>query len=156
MAKDAILFVCANPIPEIWPWEAKQAGARIVATGRSDFPNQLNNSVVFPALFRGALDVRARTITDEMCIAAASELARYAEERGINENYICPTMAESDAFIREAVAVGMKAIEQGVAREKPSYEQLARQVTKMIKGAKASIDLMMKSELISSVPQEPT
>ncbi|MCD6453510.1 MAG: NADP-dependent malic enzyme [Dehalococcoidales bacterium] len=156
MAKDAILFVCANPIPEIWPWEAKQAGARIVATGRSDFPNQLNNSVVFPALFRGALDVRARTITDEMCIAAASELARYAEERGINENYICPTMAESDAFIREAVAVGMKAIEQGVAREKPSYEQLARQVTKMIKGAKASIDLMMKSELISPVPQEPT
>jgi len=66
MAKDSIIFVCANPIPEIWPWEAKEAGAKIVATGRSDFPNQVNNSTGFPAIFRGTLDVKARTITDEM------------------------------------------------------------------------------------------
>jgi len=76
MAEDAILFACANPIPEIWPWEAKEAGARIVGTGRSDFPIQVNNSLGFPGIFRGVLDVRARTITDEMAIAAAEELAR--------------------------------------------------------------------------------
>ena len=71
MAKDSIVFVCANPIPEIWPWDAKEAGARIVATGRSDFPNQVNNSLGFPGIFRGTLDVMATTITDEMCLAAA-------------------------------------------------------------------------------------
>jgi len=71
MADDAVIFACANPVPEIWPWEAKEAGARIVATGRSDFPNQVNNSLGFPGIFRGTLDVRAKTITDEMCIAAA-------------------------------------------------------------------------------------
>ena len=70
------------PIPEIWPWDAKEAGLRIVATGRSDFPNQVNNSIGFPAIFRGTLDVRATTITDEMCIAAAYELAKFAEEQG--------------------------------------------------------------------------
>ena len=71
MARDAIVFACANPTPEIWPWEARAAGARIVATGRSDFPNQVNNSLVFPGVFRGMLDVRARTVSDEMAIAAA-------------------------------------------------------------------------------------
>jgi malate dehydrogenase (oxaloacetate-decarboxylating) len=88
MAKGAIVFACANPLPEIWPWEAKEAGARIVGTGRSDFSNQVNNSMGFPAIFRGALDVRARTITDEMAIAASRELARCADEQGIREDYI--------------------------------------------------------------------
>jgi malate dehydrogenase (oxaloacetate-decarboxylating) len=81
MADNSILFACANPIPEIWPWEAKAAGAKIVATGRSDFPNQVNNSLGFPAIFRGVLDVKAKTVTDDMCIAAAQELATFAEER---------------------------------------------------------------------------
>jgi len=85
MADDSIVFVCANPIPEIWPWEAKDAGARIVATGRSDFPNQVNNSLGFPGIFRGTLDVMARTITDEMCIAASYELAKCAEDKGYHE-----------------------------------------------------------------------
>lgn len=71
MNRDPIVFACANPIPEIWPWEAREAGAAIIATGRSDFPNQVNNSLGFPGIFRGTLDVRARTITDEMCFAAA-------------------------------------------------------------------------------------
>jgi len=88
MAPGAIVFPCANPVPEIWPWEAKEAGARIVGTGRSDFPNQLNNSLGFPGIFRGALDVRAKTISDEMCLAAAAELARCAEERGITDDDI--------------------------------------------------------------------
>jgi malate dehydrogenase (oxaloacetate-decarboxylating) len=115
MAKDAVLFACANPIPEIWPWEAKEAGVRVVATGRSDFPNQVNNSLGFPGIFRGTLDVRAKTITDEMCIAAAVELAKMAEENGLSEDYIMPSMDEVDVFPREAAAVAMKAIEQGVA-----------------------------------------
>jgi len=153
MAKDAIIFACANPIPEIWPWEAKEAGARIVATGRSDFPNQVNNSTGFPAIFRGTLDVKARTITDEMCIAAAYELAKYAEDKGISEDYISPTMDESEAFIREAVAVGMKAIEQGVAREKPTREELTKRAEKMIKESREATALLMKSGLIPPAPE---
>jgi malate dehydrogenase (oxaloacetate-decarboxylating) len=116
MADDAIVFAEANPIPEIWPWEAKEAGARIVATGRSDFPNQVNNSLGFPGIFRGTLDVRAKKITDEMCIVAAKELAQVAEDKGLNEDYIIPNMDQWEVFPREAVKVGSKAIEQGVAR----------------------------------------
>ena len=153
MAKDAIAFICANPIPEIWPWEAKEAGVRIVATGRSDFPNQVNNSISFPGIFRGALDVKARTITDEMCIAAAYELAKCAEDRGISEDYIIPTMGEWEVFIREAVVVGMKAIEQGVAREKLSRDELSKRAEKMIKGAREATALLMKSGLIPPVPE---
>lgn len=153
MAKDAIAFTCANPIPEIWPWDAKEAGVRIVATGRSDFPNQVNNSIGFPGIFRGTLDVKARTITDEMCIAAAYEIAKCAEDRGISEDYIIPTMDEWEVFIREAVAVGMKAIEQGVAREKPSREQLTKRAEKMIKEARETTALLMKEGLIPPVPE---
>ena len=154
MAKDAIAFICANPIPEIWPWEAKEAGVRIVATGRSDFPNQVNNSISFPGIFRGALDVKARTITDEMCIAAAYELAKCAEDSGISEDYIIPTMGEWEVFIREAVVVGMKAIEQGVAREKLSRDQLTKRAEKIIKEAREATALLMKSGLIPPVPEE--
>jgi malate dehydrogenase (oxaloacetate-decarboxylating) len=153
MAKDAIFFACANPVPEIWPWEAKEAGARIVATGRSDFPNQVNNSTGFPAIFRGTLDVKARTITDEMCIAAAYALATYAEEQGISEEYISPTMDESEALIQEAVAVGMKAVEQGVAREKPNREELTKRAEKMIKESREVTTLLMKSGLIPPAPE---
>jgi len=154
MANDAILFACANPIPEIWPQEAKEAGVKIVATGRSDFPNQVNNSIGFPGIFRGTLDVKAKTITDEMCIAAAYELARCAETRGISEDNIIPTMGEWEVFIREAVAVGMKAIEQGLARETPSVEELTKQAEKMITGAREATALLMKSGLIPPVPEE--
>ncbi len=124
MARDAIVFACANPIPEIWPWEAKEAGARIVSTGRSDFPNQVNNSLGFPGIFRGALDVQAKTITDEMCIAASMELAKCAEDEGMTEDYILPTMDKWEIYPRVAVAVGMKAIEQNIARLKLSREEL--------------------------------
>ncbi|MCK9357732.1 MAG: NADP-dependent malic enzyme [Dehalococcoidia bacterium] len=148
MAKDAICFVCANPIPEIWPWEAKEAGARIVATGRSDFPNQVNNSTVFPALFRGVLDVQAKTITDEMCIAAAVALADYAVEQGISDEYISPTMDQPEAFIREAVAVGMKAQEQGVATKPATREQLREMAKTMITGARDAHDALVKAGCI--------
>jgi len=154
MSQDAIIFACANPIPEIWPWEAKEAGARIVATGRSDFPNQVNNSIGFPGIFRGTLDVKARTITDEMCIAAAYELAKCAEDRGIDEDNIAPTMGEWEVFIREAVAVGLKAIEQGVAREKASREELTKRAETMIKSAREATALLMKEGYIPPAPKD--
>ena len=97
MDRDPILFACANPVPEIWPWEAKEAGARIVATGRSDFPNQVNNSLGFPGIFRGTLDVRARTISDEMCFAAAQALAEQIGDR-LDDEHILPSMDEWEVF----------------------------------------------------------
>ncbi len=148
MADDAIVFAEANPIPEIWPWEAKEAGARIVATGRSDFPNQVNNSLGFPGIFRGTLDVRAHKITDEMCIEAAKELAKVAEDKGINEDYIVPDMDQWEVFPREAVAVGSKAIEQGVARLDLPAEERYAMAEKTIKKARAEVQLMMKENFI--------
>ncbi|MBE9470724.1 MAG: NADP-dependent malic enzyme [Chloroflexi bacterium] len=154
MAEDAILFACANPIPEIWPWEAKEAGARIVGTGRSDFPNQINNSLGFPGIFRGVLDVRATTITDEMAIAAAEELARCAEEQGLDEEHIVPTMGDWEVFPREAAAVGVKAQEQGVARLSLSHEELLSQARQIIRQAQDMTHFLMEKELIPPVPAE--
>jgi malate dehydrogenase (oxaloacetate-decarboxylating) len=148
MARDAIVFAEANPIPEIWPWEAKEAGARIVATGRSDFPNQVNNSLGFPGIFRGTLDVRAKTITDEMCIAAANELAKVAEDNGINEEYIIPNMDQWEVFPREAVAVGRKAIEQGVARKDIPADELYKMAENTIRKAREEVQLLMKEGFI--------
>ncbi|MDY0293091.1 MAG: NADP-dependent malic enzyme [Candidatus Methanomethylophilaceae archaeon] len=143
MADDPIVFATANPIPEIWPWEAKEAGARIFATGRSDFPNQVNNSMGFPAIFRGTLDVRAKTITDDMCIAAAQELAKCAEEKGLTEDYIIPTMSEWEVFPREAVAVALKAQEQGVARLKLSRQEIFDRAEFMIRRSRGLTSKMM-------------
>ncbi len=149
MSSDAIVFSCANPIPEIWPWEAKEAGAKVVATGRSDFPNQVNNSIGFPGIFRGTLDVRAKTITDEMCIAAAEELAAVQEDKGIDAEHIVPTMDDWSVFIREAVAVGLKAEEQGVARLKLSRQELWDTAEAIIKNSRDSTNLLMEKGLIA-------
>jgi malate dehydrogenase (oxaloacetate-decarboxylating) len=154
MADDAVLFACANPIPEIWPWDAEAAGARIVATGRSDFPNQVNNSLGFPAIFRGVLDVKATTVTDDMCIAAAQELAGFAEERGMHEKDILPRMDEWEVFPREAVACALKSIEQGVARVKPSRQELYERASAIIRNARQSTELLMKHDLIKQAPSE--
>src|SRR5512135_1648058 len=154
MANNAIIFACANPIPEIWPWEAEEAGARIVATGRNDFPNQVNNSLGFPGIFRGVLDVKAKTITDDMCIAAAQELARFAEERGIHERDILPRMEEWEVFPREAVACALKSIEQGVARVKPSRQELYDRASAVIQNARDSTELLMRHGLIKQPPSE--
>lgn len=153
MADDAVVFVCANPIPEIWPWEAKEAGARIVATGRSDFPNQVNNSLGFPGIFRGTLDVRATTITDEMCIAAAEELAKCAEDNGMHEDYLIPTMDEWEVFPREAAAVGRKAIEQGVARLEYTRDELFDIAEKTIKNSRESF-LCLQDKGFVKLPEE--
>jgi malate dehydrogenase (oxaloacetate-decarboxylating) len=152
MADDAILFVIANPVPEIWPWEAAEAGARVVATGRSDFPNQVNNSLGFPGIFRGTLDVRARTISDEMCIAAAEELARVAEEKGLDEEHIVPTMDEIDVFAREAAAVGAKAVEQGIARVRKGRKELYDRALELIQRAREQTQSLMQDGFIRPPP----
>ncbi len=154
MADNAVIFACANPIPEIWPWEAEAAGARIVATGRNDFPNQVNNSLGFPGIFRGVLDVKAKTITDDMCIAAAQELASFAEERGMNEKDILPRMEEWEVFPREAVACALKSIDQGVARVKPSRQELYERASAIIQNAMESTKILMKTGLIRKPPSE--
>ncbi len=148
MNTDSIVFAEANPVPEIWPWEAKEAGARIVATGRSDFPNQINNSLGFPGIFRGALDIRATKITDEMCIEAAKELARVAEDHGLHEDYIIPNMDQWEVFPREAVAVGSKGIEQGVARVEASPEERFKIAEKIIRRSREEVQLLMKENFI--------
>jgi malate dehydrogenase (oxaloacetate-decarboxylating) len=153
MAHDSILFATANPIPEIWPWEAEEAGARIIATGRSDFPNQINNSLGFPGIFRGTLDVRAETITDEMCIAAAYELAKTAEDHGLRDDYIVPTMDSWEVFPREAVAVATKAIAQGIARIKPSRQELYDHAMGIIKKSRDITQTLMKEGYISNAPE---
>jgi malate dehydrogenase (oxaloacetate-decarboxylating) len=153
MAKDAIVFACANPVPEIWPWEAKAAGARIVATGRSDFPNQVNNSLGFPGIFRGALDVRARTITDEMCFAASKALADHVGDQ-LNEEQILPTMDDWEVFPREAVAVAMKAQEQGVAQLDLSYDELFEHARRIIKRSRDLTHTMMEDKYIAPAPED--
>jgi malate dehydrogenase (oxaloacetate-decarboxylating) len=154
MADDPIVFVTANPVPEIWPWEALEAGASIVATGRSDFPNQVNNSLVFPAVFRGALDVRASHITDEMCLAAAKELALVAEEKGLRNDSIVPSMDDWDAFPRQAAAIGMKAIEQGLARKRFNRKELLDRATAIIGRSRRETKAMMDNGFIAPVPGE--
>ena len=116
MNKDAIVFACANPTPEIYPDEAKAGGARVIATGRSDFPNQVNNVLAFPALFRGTFDVRAREINEEMKIAASLALANLISDEELNEDYIIP--AAFDPRVKDAVskAVAQAARDTGVAR----------------------------------------
>jgi malate dehydrogenase (oxaloacetate-decarboxylating) len=154
MNKDAIAFIMANPVPEIWPWEAKEAGVRIVGTGRSDFPNQVNNSIGFPGIFRGTLDVFAKTITDEMAIAAAYAIAETAEKKGLSEEYIVPTMMETEVFINEAVAVGLKAIEQGIARRVLSKEELRHEAEEKIRHAQQETKILMREGHIAPPPSE--
>jgi malate dehydrogenase (oxaloacetate-decarboxylating) len=152
MAKDAVVFPCANPVPEIWPWEAKEAGARIVGTGRSDFENQVNNSLGFPGIFRGTLDVQARTITDEMALAAAYELAETAEDKGLTEEYIVPTMDEWEVFPREAAAVGRQAVKDGVARIKRTKKDLLESAEEIIRRAREGTNFLMKEGIIKPPP----
>ncbi len=151
MNKDAILFACANPIPEIWPWEAKEAGARIVATGRSDFPNQVNNSLGFPGIFRGTLDVRAKTITDEMCFAAAEALADQIGDQ-LDEEHILPGMDDWEVYPKEAAAVGMMAQEQGIALLERSYDELLEHAFNIIKRSRDLTTMMMKEKFIAEAP----
>jgi len=116
MNKDSIVFGMANPTPEIMPDEAKKAGARVAGSGRSDYPNQVNNVLVFPGLFRGALDVRAKEINEEMKLAAAYAIANYIKDEDLNENNVIPSALDKGVAAKVAEAIAKAARETGVAR----------------------------------------
>ena len=149
---DAVVFACANPVPEIWPWDAEAAGARIVATGRSDFPNQVNNSLCFPGIFRGVLDVRARRITDEMAIAAAGALAGAAEKDGIHDKRILPDMGDWNVAARIAAAVGVRAQEQGLAALAPAGDEIYSGALRTIARAREATGVLMAERIIPPAP----
>jgi len=154
MTSKAIVMVCANPIPEIYPYAAKEAGAYVVATGRGDFPNQVNNSLGFPGILKGALIVRAKKVTDEMAIEAAHSLATFAENRGINPDNIMPTMNEHEVFPYEARAVGLKAIEQGVARKILTGDEIYQKAKDHIMKSRKIFETLMEQNFIQQPPAE--
>ncbi len=145
MAEKSIVFVCANPVPEIYPYQAKEAGAYIVATGRGDFPNQVNNSVCFPSILKGTLLVSARKITDKMAICAAHSIADFAEQRGITINNIMPNMMEWELFPKVAADVAMCAIEEGVALKTRTWEEVYEE---------AKFDIMQAQKLTQKLQNE--
>lgn len=132
MNRDAIVLAMSNPIPEIYPDDAKAAGARVIGTGRSDFPNQVNNVLAFPGIFRGALDVRAKDINDEMKIAAAKAIAEMVPESELREDYILPKCFDKGVGPKVAAAVAEAAMKSGVARLNTTYEDEFKKAAKMI------------------------
>lgn len=152
MARDPIVFACANPVPEIYPYEAREAGAAIVATGRGDFPNQVNNSLGFPGILKGALLIRATKITDNMAVAAARSLANFAGRKGLSPDYIIPTMDEADVFPEEAADVAMQAIKDGVARLQKTREQVLEEARYDIMKARNLVQKLMDDGDIAQPP----
>jgi malate dehydrogenase (oxaloacetate-decarboxylating) len=122
----------ANPVPEIMPDDAKKGGARIIGTGRSDFPNQINNVLAFPGIFRGALDVRASDINEEMKLAAAQAIAGVAQSDGISEEYVIPKPFDMRIAPAVAAASAKAAIDSGVARRKDMTPDMVRENTVMM------------------------
>ncbi len=145
-----VVFALANPVPEIWPWDAKEAGALIVATGRSDFANQINNSLGFPGIFRGALDARAGGITDDMCIAAAGEIAAMVTDERLDEDCIMPGMEEQDLYPRVAATVASKAVELGIAGKKLSRNDFYGNAKKIIGKSREIFTSLRRSGFIGS------
>ncbi|SLM18458.1 putative NAD-dependent malic enzyme 4 [uncultured spirochete] len=152
MAPKSIVFACANPVPEIWPYAAKEEGAYIVATGRGDFPNQVNNSVCFPGILKGALLVRARKITDGMAITCAHSIADFAESRGISTDNIIATMAETDVYAREAADVAVQAVKEGVARRNITWQEAYDSAKADIAASRAMFDTMQAQGHIGVPP----
>jgi malate dehydrogenase (oxaloacetate-decarboxylating) len=154
MNEKSIVFACANPVPEIWPFAAKQAGAYITATGRGDFPNQVNNSLGFPGILKGALIVRAKTITDNMAIAAAESMAGYQAKKDMGPDSIMPKMSDHDVFSEEAAAVAMQAIKDGVARLNMTREEVKKIAQRDIDEARAITAKLMEIGVIQEPPEE--
>jgi malate dehydrogenase (oxaloacetate-decarboxylating) len=157
MGDKPIVFACANPVPEIYPYKAKEAGAYIVATGRGDFPNQVNNSLGFPGILNGALQVQARKITDNMAIAAAHALADYAEDHGgqpLSPDYIISTMDETPVYPTEAAAVAVQAVKDNVARRPMSFQEVYDKAHREIVDARSMIHHMMDEGIIARPPEK--
>jgi malate dehydrogenase (oxaloacetate-decarboxylating) len=153
MAEKSIVFACSNPVPEIYPHAAKAAGAYIVATGRGDFPNQVNNSVCFPSVLKGTLLVQARQISDGMAVAAAHAIAAFAEKRGFDPDNIIPKMTESEVYPIVAAEVGMQAIAEGHARIINSKDMIYKQAKQDIKDAQDLLHLLMEQNIIKHAEQ---
>jgi malate dehydrogenase (oxaloacetate-decarboxylating) len=154
MAPKGIVFCCANPVPEIWPYAAKEEGAFIVATGRGDFPNQVNNSVCFPGILKGALLVRARKITDGMAIRCAHSIADYSEKKGIDPDHIVVTMDDTEVFAQEAADVAQQAVAEGVARLNLGWDEVFKTAMRDITAARALTADLMKLGHIKEPPAE--
>ena len=154
MAPNAIVFACANPVPEIYPYAAKEAGAFIVGTGRGDFPNQVNNSVCFPGILKGALLVRARKITDGMAIRAAHSLADFAAGKAnFDPEHIMPTMDDSAVFAEQAADVAMQAIQEGVARVEKTRREVYEAAATDIDQSRRLFQMAMEQDFIRTPPQ---
>ncbi len=149
MNDDGIVFALANPVPEIWPKDAKDAGAKVVATGRSDFPNQINNSLVFPSLFRGVLDARAKGVNFEVMIAASEEIARFIEEP--EPDRIVPTMDQWEMYPTVAATVAYKTVELGLARRQHSREWFLENATEIIDANRRIYSSLLKTGLIKKM-----
>lgn len=152
MNKKAIVFTCANPIPEIWPHEAKEAGAFIVGTGRGDFPNQINNSVCFPGILKGALLVRSKKISDGMAIRCSHSIADYSEKVGIDPDHVVVTMEDNEVFAVEAADVAMQAIKEGLARVEMTWDEAYQKAKASLLEARAETELLMKEGFIKEPP----
>ena len=154
MAEKAIVFACANPVPEIYPHQARQAGAAIVATGRSDFANQVNNSLGFPGILKGALLVRATRITDGMAIAAAHAIAAAARRKGLSEDAIMPLMTDDGVYPETARAVAAQAMAEGVTRRQLPPEQVQAMAHRDIQEARTMVHHLMDHGFIKEPPPE--
>ncbi len=154
MAPRAIFIAGENPVPRIWPHDLYNAGVEIVATGRTDFPNQCNNSLIFPAVFRGTLDVLASKISVEMTVAAAKAVAEYQQRKGLDEFHILPTMDDVDMFEKEAVAVGLKAMKQGLARKIITEAELKKRAKNTIVRAQKIAELLMREGIIKKFKKQ--
>ncbi len=155
MAPHPVVFALANPVPEIWPDAARAAGAAVVATGRSDFPNQVNNSLVFPAVFRGVLDARARSVPDEIVLAAARELARGAERKGITAQHILPTMEEAEVFPAVAATVADTAVSLGIARRRLTHDEFLERAKQLMARPAKLVRSLARSHLTAPMPRGP-
>jgi malate dehydrogenase (oxaloacetate-decarboxylating) len=154
MARNPIVFALANPVPEIWPDVARSAGAAVVATGRSDFPNQVNNSLVFPAVFRGILDARARAIPDEVVLVAARELARGAAKKGLTAQHLLPTMEESEVFPELAAAVGDAAVRLGIARQRLTHDEFLERARTLMQRPARLVRALERAHLTPAMPRK--
>jgi malate dehydrogenase (oxaloacetate-decarboxylating) len=153
MNENAILFALSNPVPEIWPDSARKAGVKIIATGRSDFPNQVNNSLLFPSIIRGVLDVRSKSIPDDVIIVAARELAQYADNQGnLSVDHILPTMMDFDIYPLVAGAVGEKCVKMGISRKRLNRSEIEERARSVIEHSRKMVSSLQTNHLIQPLP----
>ncbi|MHB1439662.1 MAG: NAD(P)-dependent malic enzyme [Cuniculiplasma sp.] len=151
MNKDPAIFALANPLPEIWPDDAKRAGAKIVATGRSDFPNQINNSLVFPGIFRGVLDARSRGVNFRIMVKAAYEIADYVKNP--ESDHIVPTMGDWGLYPRVASSVARATVEENLARKNNSKEGFYKIASEIIKTNRENFEKLMELKIVKELPE---